>query len=84
MKLTYQYEVENDGTRYDFDSNFMFDHETGRGWLAEEAGEHFYHHDGWEAAWPVEISLYYDEKFLGTYNVEWEAVPHFYSSLVEA
>jgi hypothetical protein len=85
MKRTYQYEVENDGERYDFDSNFMSDHETALGWLAEEAGENFYHkHDGWEASWPVVISLYYDETFLGCFSVDMENQPHFYSSLVEA
>lgn len=79
----YQYQVENDDERYDFKSNFMSDSEMGREWIAQDAGEDFYNnHDGWEAEWPLELSLYDNGQFLGCFKVELESVPQFYSSLV--
>ncbi|EKS29278.1 hypothetical protein [Afipia felis] len=85
MKRDYQYEVENDGERYDFKSNFTSDTETGKGWLAESAAEDFYNeHDGWEARWPLEFSIYEGETFLGCFSVDMESQPHFYSSRVAA
>lgn len=85
MKRPYQYEIENDGERFDFKSNFMSDTETGRSWLAEDAAENFYdEHDGWEVSWPLEFSIYEGDTFLGCFSVDVEYRPHFHASLVTA
>ena len=78
-KTTYKYEIENDGERYEFDHNGASDWETGRVWIAEAAAEDFFHnHDGWEASWPIEFSIFEaGDKFLGTFSVDCKAVPQF-------
>lgn len=47
---------------------------------AEAYAEDFYHNrDGWEAAWPITLSIAtLDGKLLGKVVVEMEAVPSFY------
>ena len=82
-KRTFHYEVENDGTRFEFTSNYMPDTETGSRWIAEEAAQDFFHnHDGWEAIWPVEFTLFNDGQRLGCFTVDVEPQPIFHATLL--
>lgn len=72
-KNTYEYAIENEEDKYTFES--ALDNSS---WVAEDAAEDFYNnHDGWEATWPIEFSIFSGEKFVGTFSVDCEAVPHF-------
>lgn len=51
------------------------------------ARDYFDNHDGWEASWPLQITMWIlDEnlgrKFMGCYNIEIEYEPEFYSKRV--
>lgn len=52
----------------------------GRMWdlVATDLADHFFHnHDGWDHSWPVQFRLYEDDKEVGRFSVEQEAVPSF-------
>lgn len=77
-KNTYEYAIENEEERYEFKTVFVSDSETGRNWIAQDAAEDFYNnHDGWEASWPIDFSIFSGEKFVGSFSVHCEAVPQF-------
>jgi len=48
--------------------------------IAVEAAEDYHsRHDGWESSWPIAFEIVdADGISLGTFNIDREAVPHFY------
>lgn len=69
----YTYEIH--GNKYEFESKY-YERED----VAEDCAEDYFdNHDGWEAIWPLEITLYnLDEtRIIGKFRVELEQRPHF-------
>lgn len=49
-------------------------------WVADDFGEYYWDNcDGWEASWPLTVTIYYDDEPIGTFDIEMEAVPQFHS-----
>lgn len=65
------------------DSRFSFpkgQKTYGESWslIADELAEDYNdNHDGWEAAWPLELRIYSDNKEVARFSVEKEMVPSF-------
>lgn len=85
MKRHYKYQIEGEGEVFEFKSIGSSDWETGRLWIAEEAAENYYaEHFGWHDTWPLEISLYDGDTYLGRYSVDQRSRPQFTANQVEA
>lgn len=66
-----------DGLEPEFSLDTSFDLES-LDYIAEEAAEDYQeNHDGWEAVWPVEISIFNGDELLGKYEVHREYEPRF-------
>lgn len=73
-KHAYEYTVDKDDYRYEFDSRFT----PQSYWVFEDAGEDFYNnHDGWECKWPMRFDVYHNDKWLGAKEVHIDMVPSF-------
>jgi|GEM_PF-1630723 len=75
--MTFWYSVHDD-TRYSLRTSVNSDPSD----CAVEAAEDYHHnHDGWEANWPLEITLYSTEDgpAVHLFEVERETVPEFYA-----
>ena len=75
MKTVYKYEV-NQGGLHEFVSGL--DEEDSE-YLAQNAAEDYHsNHDGWEASWPLEITLFReDETTIGVFDVDRDVEPVF-------
>lgn len=46
--------------------------------FAQDAAEDYYdNHDGWEASWPLEITVYDGDECVGVFDAEMEMTPMF-------
>ena len=65
---------------YEFQSNWKRDNAD---WIAEDAADNFHsEHDGWEASWPMKLSIVFDDGTIETFEVERETVPTFSAARV--
>jgi hypothetical protein len=87
--IEYWYEVDDSGYRFSLSATesgktFAYDlsKKDDRRWFAEEcAQDYHWNHDGWEASWPMKISIAETEDgpIIETFEVEREAEPVFYA-----
>jgi hypothetical protein len=84
---SYRYAVDGEGFENSFPihSEWNIKDDLELKWLAETAAENYRdNHDGWEADWPIEITLYsLDGKDLGTFSVELEWEPSYSATQVK-
>ena len=83
-KYTYRYfRPEHGGNvehAHEFGSDWSREHSD---WIAEDAAaEHFHNHDGWEASWPMKLSIVFDDGSIETFEVDQEAEPVFHATSV--
>jgi hypothetical protein len=72
----YFYSDEDEDTAFEFESHHT---EENPDWIAEAAAEDYHdNHDGWEANWPLILTIWADDKrLLGKFEVERETTPVF-------
>lgn len=76
------YSIDDDNHSYPLETNWDI-HEDGE-YAAQDAAEDYHsNHDGWEASWPVDVSLREtkDGPVIATYQVEREYEPQFSATL---
>lgn len=86
---THQYSAGNDEWDHDEDSRFDFPagqklYSENR-WLISDQLAVDYHsnHDGWEATWPLRLSVWKDGVEVARFSVEREYEPSFYANDVD-
>jgi hypothetical protein len=74
---TYSYAIEDEDYMFTFETPFDIP-----SCVAEAAARDFFsEHDGWEASWPIEFSIFnVDDGFIGAFKVYCESVPQFSAS----
>lgn len=73
--MSFQYDVGSSGCRFDIDTGWA---EDSPDYIAEEAAKDYYeNHDGWEASWPQNITIYKGDNVLGKFEVNLEHEPTF-------
>ena len=70
-----EYEVDGGG-RYHIRTSRKYG-ENYEGFAQDAAQDYYDCHDGWEASWPLEIKVYSDGEFVGTFDAEMEMQPTF-------
>lgn len=82
MKYKYAVEYALDDF-YNIESNW---NENQGEYLAEDCAEDYHsNHDGWEAYWPLTITLAReDETIIGTFSVEREHKPEFFATCIKS
>lgn len=76
----FMYAIDGDSPEDGWELDSAWDGENPVSMAEEAAADYHSNHDGWEASWPVEITLYrMDGSEIGRYKVEREAEPVFYA-----
>ena len=82
MEIWYSINDADGEYRHSIKTSYNIDGSFGSACIAEQCAEDFHsEHDGWEAVWPLDITLYESEDgpAIATFEIERECEPVFYA-----